>query len=73
MRNAIKNETKNVNKDSFFGSIFVISTDLLASRAEKIAWWPLFLNLILTCFPIMNNWGKFKDILLTSFYCITPP
>ena len=38
MRNAIKNETKNVNKDSFFGSIFVIFTDLLASRAEKIAW-----------------------------------
>ena len=24
-------------------------------------------------FPIMNNSGKFKEILSTSFYCIIPP
>ena len=47
--------------------------DLLTSRTQKIAWWPLFLNLIFTYFSIMNNSGKFKEISSTSFYCIIPP
>ena len=29
--------------------------DLLTSRTQKIAWWPLFLNLIFTYFPKTNN------------------
>ena len=28
----------------------------------------MFLNMIFTYFPIMNNPGKFKEILLTGFY-----
>ena len=34
---------------------------------------PLFINLKLTYFPIMNNSGKFKEISSTSFYYIIPP
>ena len=42
--------------------------DLLIYGTEKIAWWLLFLNLIFTYFPIMNNAVKFKEISLISFY-----
>ena len=47
--------------------------DLLTSRTQKIACDLLFLTLVFTYFPIMNNSGKFKEILSTSFYCIIPP
>ena len=52
-RNAIKNETKNVNKSSLFYSIFVIFFIFLV-------WCLLFWNLIFTHFPItQQNLKKF--------------
>ena len=34
---------------------------------------PLFLGLVFTYFPIMNNSGKFKEISYKSFHFIIPP
>ena len=45
----------------------------MISRTEKIPWWPLFLKLIFTYFPIMTNSGKLEEISSTSCYCIIPP
>ena len=44
--------------------------DLLTSRTEKLAWWPLVFE---PDFTIMSNSGKFKEISLKSFYSIIPP
>ena len=41
--------------------------DILTSRTQKIGRWPLFLNLIFTDIPLINNQGKFKEISSTSF------
>ena len=69
-RNAIKNETNNVNTNSFICSIFVIL--LIFTPPELRKWYgdPLFLNLIFKYFPKINNSGKFKEVSSTSFYCI---
>ena len=53
-----KKWNEKVNKNSLFCSIVIF----LISRTQKIAWWPLFLNLIFTYFPKTNNSRKFKEI-----------
>ena len=53
-------------KQSLLFSLYY-SFDLLTSRTE-----PLFLDLVFTYFPIMNNSGKFKEISSTNFCCIIP-
>ena len=53
-KNAIKNETENVNKNSLFGTIF----DLLTSRTQKIAWCPLFFKPDLYIFYFNEQLGK---------------
>ena len=70
VRNAIKNETKNVNKNSLFYLIFVIFLIFWPLELKMYHGDPVFWNLIFTYFPTMNN---FKEISLTSFYCIIPP
>ena len=35
---------------------------LLTFRTKKIVWRPLVFKPFSTCFPIMNNCGKFKEI-----------
>ena len=44
---------------------------LLTSSKEHGGY--LFLNIIFAYFPVMNNWGKFKEISSTIFYCIIRP
>lgn len=61
--NAIKNENKNVNKNSPFGSVFAIFFDLLIFRTEKIAWWPPAFKPDITYFPIRNNSKKVQEIV----------
>ena len=72
-RNAIKNETKNLNKNGIVYSIFMIFLIFWPPELRKYYGDPLFLRLVFTYFPIMNNSWKFKEISSTSFYCIIPP
>ena len=58
-----------MNKNSPFCSIF----DILTSRTEKIARSLPVFKIYFAYFPIMNNSGKFKEILWISVYCIMPP
>ena len=62
-RNAIKNETKNVDKNSLFCSILVIFLIFWPLEVGKWHGGTLSLNLIFTYFPIINTSGKFKEIL----------
>ena len=66
-------------KTNFLSCYFSpISAEIFANHFSKINWNPeysnlLFLNMIFTCFQIMNNSGKFREISWTSFYCNIPP
>ena len=72
-RNAIKNETKNVNQNSLFSLTFAIFWVFWPIELRKQHDDLLFLNLIFTYFFIMNNSVKLKEISSTSFYYIIPP
>ena len=50
--------------------IFLIYWSLELKKQHGV---PLYINLIFTYFPIMNNSGKFKEISWTSFCYIIPP
>ena len=68
-----KKWNQELNKNSLFCSIYAISFIFWPLELRKKHGDPLFLNLIFTYFPLMNNSGNFKEISSTSFYCIVPP
>ena len=72
-RKVIKNETKKLNKNGIVCSIFVIFLIFWSLEFWKHYGDLLFLSLVFTYFPIMNNSWKLKEISSTSFYCIIPP